>query len=210
MKSVSLIILISILSVFQLWGQDEVVLHNKFTLIMPEEWQHKPKIIANINDILAAHIEEFEDKQFCLKCLADYTVKFQIANYRLIDKDYIKLSENNYIGETMFSFKGSMLIFDKQDRALVSLVLIDTFAVQKAKYNFSTKEPVETKTVNSRDLLIDNSGLPKPFSSSEKIDGPDDIIRKQPPPSYADFLIAFEGRIKVLGALAKRDIGTKF
>jgi len=177
---------------------------------MPEEWQHKPRIIANINDILSAHIEEFEDKQFCLKCLADYSVKFQISSYRLIDKDYIKLSDNNYIGETLFSFKGSMLIFDKQDRALVSLVLIDTFAVQKARYNFSTREHFETKTVNSRDLIIDSKEMPKPFSSSEKIDGPDDIIRKQPPPSYADFLIAFESRIKILGASAKRDIGVKF
>lgn len=177
---------------------------------MPEEWQHKPRIIANINDILAAHIEEFEDKQFCLKCLADYTVKFQITNYRMIDKDYIKLSENNYIGETMFSFKGAMLIFDKQDRALVSLVLIDTFAVQKAKYNFSTREPIDKKNVNSPDLIIDNKEIPKPFSSTEKIDGPDDVIRKQPPPSYADFLIAFESRIKILGAAAKKDIGTRF
>jgi hypothetical protein len=191
----------------QLHAQEEISGTNKVSLEMPEPWQHKPKVLSSINELLALYVKEFDDKQFCLKCIGDYTVRFQISNYRLLDKSYVKLSARSYQGETDFAFKGSMLIYDKSDKALLSLVLIDTTIAQRSRYKFNTSEQEDKTNINTQATVFatadEGSTERNNVLTGNAGETPDMVIKRQPPPSYEEFLKIFEDRIRRLAAMKK-------
>ena len=169
----------------------------RFSVEIPDGWQRKPKILVALNDILSTQIDLLKDKRFCFNCDAEYTVKFNVSQFQLLNKNAVSTGNNAFQGETYYSFKGSMAVFDTNDQLLTSLELVNPTAPQKIKYSMSyLARPGRSTTSYS---LVNEANQNNP-----SLNNSGDILRRQGLPSNDDIMTIFEDRIKTVWSDMKK------
>lgn len=169
----------------------------RFSVEIPDGWQRKPKILVALNDILSTQVDLLKDKRFCFNCDAEYKVKFNVSQFQLLNKNAVATASNAFQGETFYSFKGSMAIFNNDDQLLTSLELINPAAPQKIKYSMSyLMRPGRSTTSYS---LVNEANQNNP-----NLKDAGDVLRRQGLPSNDDIMTVFEDRIKIVWSEMKK------